>query len=267
MLTFTLSLRQVFEPLHPKHNAAVQELTGFDPRIDHASSFYLRPGGTYPAWDRLLEAVLTGQVRTPWTDAAPVAPSSQGFLIKMIRANLLLGYLYDRFQPQLIYLVRHPCAVVNSRLKIGWTANSQALLRQEELVEDYLRPWIAHIERETDAVGSHALWWAVENLVAQRQLANRPHYRIFYEHLVIDPAQEARRIAGYTGRESKDIPQAVLESRSRTSYRVGADALIAPLLSWKEELSHTDQRRVIDWADRLGVSWYGMDIWPGSLSG
>jgi hypothetical protein len=262
MLSYSLQIQQVFEPLHPKYNVTIRQLTGFDQRLDHISSFYLPAGGRFPAWDRLLAGVLTGQIRNAWTDAVPVVESPQGYLIKMIRASLMLGYLYDHFQPKLIYLVRHPCAVVNSRLKVCWVANAQALLKQEELVEDYLRPWVADIERETDPVGSHALWWAVENMVAQRELSTRPHYRVFYETLMLDTMLEIKRIADYVGLEIYDLSKAMIESPSRTSRRVEADALIAPLLSWQEELTSEDQRRVLDWVDRLGIPWYGMDIWP-----
>ncbi|HSN76677.1 MAG TPA: sulfotransferase [Anaerolineae bacterium] len=262
ILSYSLELQQIFEPLHPRHNATIRQLTSFDPKQDHGSSFYLRIGNPYPDWDRHLAAVLTGQVRNRWTDAVPIVQSPKGYLIKMIRANLMLGYLYDRFQPKLIYLVRHPCAVVNSRLRMGWTADVRALLKQEELVEDYLHPWLVDIEQETDAVGSHALWWAVENLVAQRELANRPHHRIFYEHLMIDPPQEILRAARYVELPAKSVPQVIIERMSRTSHRVEVDAAIAPLVSWKDKLSQEDQSRVLGWANRLGISWYGTEIWP-----
>jgi len=266
MLSIMLRLQQVFEPLHPKHSAEVRRLTGFDPKQDHFRSYYLRASDIDPDWNRLLEAVLTGRARSRWTDAVPTIWSPQGYLIKMIRANLMLGYILDQFQPRLIYLVRHPCAVVHSRLTLGWSANARVLLTQEKLVEDYLQPWVSQIEREEDIVGSHALWWAVENLVAQRELSTRPHYRVFYEHLMLDPMQETKLIAEHVGLPASDIPKAVIENFSRTSHRVGIDTPVARLVSWKEGLSQEDQFRVLDWVNRLGITWYGMEIWPNDSS-
>jgi hypothetical protein len=266
MLSVALQLQQVFEPLHPRYSATARELTGFDPKQDHVSSFYLRPGHPAPEWDRFLAAILTGQKRNAWTDTVPVVAFPQGYLIKLIRANLLLGYLWDRFQPKLIYLVRHPCAVVYSRLRLRWTANTQALLAQEQLVEDYLRPWVADIERETDAVAAHGLVWAAENLVAQRELAQRPHRRVFYERLMIDPWQEIDAIAEFAGRQANTVSQAEIERLSRTTLRPKTDeafaGAIAPLVSWTEQLSPAEQQRILDWADRLGIPWYSKDIWP-----
>jgi len=265
MMSLTLRLQQVFEPLHPKHNAAVRRLTGFDPNQDHA--YYLRASDAYPDWNRLLQAILTGKIRSHWTDAVPTIWFPQGYLIKMIRANLMLGYISDQFHPKLIYLVRHPCAVVHSRLKMGWTTNAGAFLAQENLVEDYLQPWVSQIEREDNVVGSHALGWAIENLVAQRELSTRPHYRIFYEHLIMDTAQETRRITDYVGLKASEIPEGVIEHSSRTSHRFAIQAPVDRLVSWKKGLSQEDQFRVLDWANRLGISWYNMEPMPNDSSG
>lgn len=262
MLSFALQRQQIFEPLHPEYDATVRQLTGFDPHRDRISSFYLRSGSTQPAWHQFLSAVLTGHVRNAWTDAAPAIESPRGLLIKMIRANLMLGYLYDHFQPKIVYLVRHPCAVVNSRLWQRWSVDARLLLKQEELVEDYLRPWVTEIERETDPVGSHALWWGVENLVAQRELAGRPHYRVYFESLMLDPRQGIKRIADYIGSAAGDVPQAMIEKPSWTSSRKGGDALIAPLVSWKAGLAQEQQDRTLVWAYRLGITWYNTEIWP-----
>ncbi|MFN2166915.1 MAG: hypothetical protein ACK2U9_11730, partial [Anaerolineae bacterium] len=171
MLSTAARLQQIFEPLHPRYDPTISSLTGFDARRDHVCSYYLRASGDYPEWHRWWQAVLAGRQRSAWTDAVPTVWFANGYLVKVIRANLMLGYVHDRFQPRLIYLVRHPCAVVQSRLALGWKADVRVLLEQEALVEDYLRPWIAWIENETDPAGAHALWWAVENLVAQSELA------------------------------------------------------------------------------------------------
>ena len=265
MVSLTLRLQQVFEPLHPRYHATVRQLTGFASNQDLA--YYLRASDTYPDWNRLLQAVLTGRIRSHWTDAVPTIWFPQGYLIKMIRANLMLGYISDQFHPKLIYLIRHPCAVVHSRLKMGWTTNPRAFLVQEKLVEDYLQPWVAQIEREENAVGSHALGWAIENLVAQRELSTRPHYRIFYEHLIMDPALEIRRIADSVGLKASEIPEGVIKHASRTSHRFAIRGPVDRLVSWKEELSQEDQLRVLDWANRLGISWYNMEPMPTDSSG
>lgn len=265
MLTLVLRLQQVFEPLHPKHNTEVRRLTGFGP--DPYQSVYLRPSNAYPDWDQVLHAVLTGRMRNSWTDAVPTVWFPKGYLIKSIRANLMLGYISDNFNSKLIYLVRHPCAVIHSRLRVHWDSNPRALLKQERLVEDHLRPWVSRIERETNVVGSQALIWAVENLVAQRDLSLRPHFRIFYEHLVLDPAQEIQRIAQYVGRSARAIPEGVVERSSRTSHQFRIEAPVDRLISWKVGMAQDDQSRILDWVDRLGVAWYSTDTQPNGLSG
>jgi hypothetical protein len=40
----------------------------------------------------------------------------------------------------IILLLRHPCAVVASRLALGWKDNLFETMEQEDLVEDFLLP-------------------------------------------------------------------------------------------------------------------------------
>ena len=72
--------------------------------------------------------------------------SLQIFLIKEIRANLMLGYLYDHFQPKIIYLVRHPCAVTYSRTFMNnFGADVNDILSQEELT---CKDYFASVDRQ-----------------------------------------------------------------------------------------------------------------------
>ena len=40
--------------------------------------------------------------------------------MKIIRGNLLLAWLVRNFEFPVLYLLRHPCAVVASRLRWNW---------------------------------------------------------------------------------------------------------------------------------------------------
>jgi hypothetical protein len=128
---------------------------------------------------------LTGRSRTYWTDTARTSFFPRRYLIKEVRVSLMLGYLHDQFHPRIAYLSRHPCAIVASRIGLGWRLDLNNLLSQEELVEDHLSPWLARIERaRSNPVATHAIWLAVENRVASQHLSTRPHSHAYYEHLM-----------------------------------------------------------------------------------
>lgn len=261
MLAYTLHRQQIFEPLHPRYSPTVRQLTGFT-EADHLASYYLPPQATAPAWQAFFADMLCGRLHTLWTDHVPTVAESFGYLIKIIRGNLLLGYLLEHYQPTLIFLVRHPCAVVHSRLRLGWQLDIQTFLRQEALVEAYLRPWLRQIEAVTDPIQLHAIWWAIENRVAMCQLALRPHQVTFYEHIMLHPAHEVTRLTQTLTQPKQPVPAALIERFSRTTFRKDADSPLVPLVGWKAEFTDEQQTNILSWVHRFGLDWYDTDLMP-----
>jgi hypothetical protein len=253
--------QRIFEPLR---QAARWRPPGTWPSV---RSPYLRPEGEYPGWHALLRDVLTGRCRSYWTDPSRTSFFPDRYLIKEIRANLMLGYIHDHFQPRIIHVLRHPCAVVASRTRLDWRVNLGDLLQQEELLEDELAGLAGDIERaRSDSVASHAIWWAVESHVAGRQLRERPHFRAYYERLVSEPEASLRAMLEWLGLDGDGIDAAKIRRSSRTTWRGGKSQegrhSTATLSTWKKQLSQEEQRVVLDWAYRLGVEDYGEEVLP-----
>jgi hypothetical protein len=226
---------------------------------------YLRPGVEYPEWEDFLYRVLKGQVRSVWTDRLRTSLFPDRFVIKSIRANLMLAFIHENFQPKIIYMLRHPCAVIASRLDLGWQADVMDILKQEPLVEDHLRPWVAAIEEERDNLGAHAIWWAVENAVARRQLVNIPHLALTYEQLCLEPEGHIPEVFSFLGLPMPEFSnlQSVIQRPSKLSIRdVTYTSTVDRLSSWKKQIKSEDQKRILDWAHRLGVTTYSDQIVP-----
>ena len=248
-------VQQIFEPLHPVGVPEVQRLLGWDEsRHPHIRSRYIRPGALCPEWKALLEKILCGEVRNYWTDYDRTAFFPDRYLVKLIRANLMLGFISDEFRPKIIHVVRSPCAVVASRLKYGWHADIRDVLDQEELVTDHLSDHVDDIARENDALGAHAVWWAVENAIAQRDLESRPHLVVYYEVFRKNPKAEMRRIAEFAGLKMREIGATRLERPSRMRERPAELQSQTGVEPRREaQLTAGEQARILDWADRLGV--------------
>ncbi|GAB4403125.1 MAG: hypothetical protein OHK003_30860 [Anaerolineales bacterium] len=263
-------VQQIFEPLFPPWNERVRQITGWDKRDPYIRGIYLRPEEEYPEWEDLWHRILTGKFRNYWTDYKRTSWFPNRFLIKEVRANLMLGWLYRKFQPSILYIMRHPCAVVYSRLAAPqpWHADVQDALRQEKLVEDYLKPWAAEIERETDRLGAHAVWWTVENLVALRQLQGIPHALLFYEDLILHPHEVLENLLPWLGVERIPkkvfdlLPQPSRMSNHTLAYRDAQDRLSR----WQTSLSVEEQMRILVWAERLGVNAYDTQPHPRIIS-
>ena len=254
-------IQQIFEPL--------RELPRWLPvgAPAYPKTCYLRPEGRYPDWDHVLSGVLTGRSRTYWTDTARTSFFPRRYLIKEVRVSLMLGYLHDRFHPRIAYLSRHPCAIVASRIGLGWRLDLNNLLSQEELVEDHLSPWLARIERaRSNPVATHAIWLAVENRVASQHLSTRPHSHAYYEHLLMEPEATLRAILSGLDLGTSRVPENRIKRNSRTTWRQrlakDPNETEYALSNWKRRLSKEDQREVLDWAYRLEVTSYSDESLP-----
>ena len=276
MLAAAPGTQQIFEPLDPRNSEVYRRLMDWPGGLT-PSAFkrqYLRPHAEAPEWAAFWEDVLRGRVRTYLTDYSRTSFFPNRFLVKVIRANMMLGFVAQRFGPRMIFLMRHPAAVVNSmfyRVKATWPADVRDLLSQEALVEDLLRPWVRELEQVRDGFEALAVWWAVENRVALDQLAGREHYLIFYEWLSLRPREEMAGLLRWLGMDEDAVPESLLYRYSRmTSVKQRQsqekDAM-RRLASWQRELTSEEQRIVLTWAERLEVPWYGADVLPGRASG
>ena len=203
--------RQIFEPFHPQK---VEDFRGF------GSKQYLRPGDRREAFLEPARRAVTGELlRSRWTDRGG-APGAGRRLVKDIRANLLLGWLAENFPGMpIVLLMRHPCAVVSSRLALGWRDNLAETMAQRDLVEDHLLPVEGRILSARDPFERHLFLWCIDNHVPLRQFSPGGIHLCFYEKLLLDPEPELRRLFAFLGREFDDGILGKLERPSSTSRR------------------------------------------------
>ena len=202
--------RQIFEPFHP---GKVGDFRGF------GSKQYLRPGDRREEFLEPARRALTGELRSGWTDRGG-APGSGRRLVKDIRANLLLGWLAENFPGMpIVLLMRHPCAVVSSRLALGWRDNLEEAMGQRELVEDHLLPIEGRIRSARDPFERHLFLWCIDNHVPLRQFSPGGVHLCFYENLLLDTEPELRRLFAFLGRDFDDGVLGKLERPSFTSRR------------------------------------------------
>jgi hypothetical protein len=181
--------RFVFEPFHP---GKVRILRHFRRKQ------YLRPGDRREEYLGPARTVLTGELRSLWTDRFNKKFVARRRLIKDIRANLLLGWMHANFPGMpIVLLLRHPCGVVASRLALGWRDVLSETMEQEELVEDFLLPMEAEIRAARGGFERHLFSWCVENYVPLRQFEPGEIHLAFYEDFLVRPDQELRRLFAF----------------------------------------------------------------------
>lgn len=186
IINHTHPYRDIFEPLHP---GRIKRLSGWPvmrylPSDDNAADTIAQQQANAQDGE-LLRDMLAGKFRSRWTDAYNRKSLAKQRLIKVIRANLLLGWIHQHCpEVKLLLAMRHPCAVVHSRVKLGWDTHLDELLAQPQLMRDHLEPYretIERAERSNDPWLRHLTMWCIENAVPLRQLKPGQAHVLFYE--------------------------------------------------------------------------------------
>jgi hypothetical protein len=209
------ALRTVFEPLHPT-------------AIPAAAPFayqYVPAHVTNPALQRFMDGACRGELKSAWSDyrvrsdrlrpsiSALTSPQrlrelrrrwtmlwqhyrqyrharrSPTLLVKCIRANLMLGWLCRHLNARVVLLLRHPGAVVESRLRLGgedWAPEHllDYYRRDEHLVAALPAGCRDLLSESLSPLEQLALLWCIENELPLREAPSEGVHVVCYEHLL-----------------------------------------------------------------------------------
>jgi Sulfotransferase family len=227
--------RYVFEPFNPARVSAFGHFR---------SKQYLRPDDARGAYLEPARLALSGALRDPWTDRFNATFVARRRLIKDIRANLLLFWMRANFPGMpIVLLLRHPCAVVASRLALGWKDNLDETMAQEDLVEDFLLPMEAEIRAARDDFERHLFLWCIDNYVPLRQFARGEIHLAFYEDLLENPEDGLRSLFGFLGEDLDDRVYARLGRPSPLSRR---DATPPSVDGWRAHVGARQLEKALE---------------------
>ncbi len=277
LLGASLKYRKVFEPLHPLNVKGAQNFY----------YLYVRPEEDRPDLESFMKKALTGKINTPWTNEMGIVKDVKTFLkmllkihkwrwwapnriMKIIRGNLMLGWLEKTFGCKIVFIMRHPCAVIESQKRIGWEKDREAelirVVSQVKLIEDYLQPFQRDIERIVK-VGDYweksALLWSIENMVPLKQMkAGHLHaLLIFYENLILNPREEAAKIEKYTGIKKINL-SALLHPSSTADKRTFSTSKKKMLAKWKDRLLDEEASKILSIVKKMEIPIYDYDLLP-----
>ncbi len=215
VIAASFRLRPIFEPLHP----------GAVPAASPYAWKCVTRGQEPPGMEEFFRQIFSGQVSGLWTDIRlhreELFPDrhyfseagslklllykwayavkqygsylrtrkNQHIIVKFIRANLLLGWLAEHFDAKILLLVRHPGAVVESKLRIGgviWDPEPVLrLYRRDDCIlslgDGRYRELLS---RPLTRAQGLALLWCIENQTPIAEAAQNGYLVVHYENLV-----------------------------------------------------------------------------------
>ena len=284
-------LRAVFEPLHPAlvRNAG---LTYLD---------YREPDDEDPDLRAYLERYISGDFHSLWADYRFVPTSlwfrphenlsvdslrrvfrSQrravrnvlsyrkqrrfaGRVVKLVRASMMLSWLQRTFNARMVYIVRHPVAVVMSKLRAPYAWNCRSMLGRYK--ED--RRWMQALDKDfsnllTDNLSdteAHTLQWSIEVQVALQQARAAGIPVVSYEQLVENSDNQWPRI--WNALELEKSPDVELVSApSQQAWGESArsaDAVRMKYMAWMSRCDAETLASVERILDATGMRLYSVN--------
>lgn len=191
-------------------------------------------------------------------------------LIKDPFAVFSSPWFAERLGCSVVVTIRHPAAVVASRLRMGWRFPVNEFLEQRELMTDWLEPLRGELEeasRSDDPLLQGAvLWKAIYHVVSQYAERSPSCTIVRHEDLARSPEGAYRELYATLGLEftphaSKTV---IASTRPRrwvlraSPYSVVRDSRRSASL-WKDELSNREIERIWSLTHTVAMQWYDAD--------
>lgn len=222
---------------------------------------YIRPDNHQDKYLKPARIILNGNIRNKWIDHFNKTVITNRRIVKDIRANLFLKWIKNNFpEIPMIYIIRHPCAVANSKIKLGWEEDMDHYFLQKNLMEDFLEPFRDRIMSISDEFEKNILIWSIENYVILKQFRKEEILFVFYESLCLNTQKEISRIFTFLGKKAPDNVSSISSKPSALSRSFSAINNGSNLInSWKNTITkeQIQQSRVI-------TSLFGLDKIYGS---
>jgi hypothetical protein len=254
----------LFEPLHlwRKPPLSGLHLCGYQPIPEHAD---------WPEARAAFDAIFRGRFVNDWTGHQSSVLAfllAKRMLVKMVRATAMLPWLIRnfRFLNRPVLLVRHPLAVVASQLRFGFARDGFRGFRIPDCPfnEHFLKhkDFLSELRTAEEGLAAH---WCLANQVPLSSPDNgRAWTTVYYEHLLLDPERELRRIFDAW---ELPLPRHLLNRvRVPSAKTVDSRFLSKParqLDKWKLAFSDEQLERLIAVLDHFGYpGGYGLDPMP-----
>lgn len=285
MLSAAATVAYLHEPFHPREGPAI-----LDADIDRWFAYApdLDEERLRRAYDRLLQlryplAAGLRDVSRPRHLGRALRDGGR-FLLHRIFADRILvkdpisalssAWIADRFDIQVVVLVRHPAAFAHSLTRRRWDFPFNDLLAQPHLMQDHLEPFRSDLERFSrepqPIVEQAALLWSVLYHVLSRHIDRHPGWIVVrHEDLAIDPVAGFSSLHRKLGLVFSDASRQTVVAHSHPENPV--DAREEPqeirreshrvVGRWREEMDPEAIAVIRDRTGKLAFQWYGDESW------
>lgn len=261
ILSEIYAYRILFEPFYSLHIQVDGINDFFHHRfIDNGESKY----------NKDIEFVLKGKYKMKYRN--PLFRTYKGRIVKDICANLFLHIIHE-IMPRLpiIFIVRHPCSVVLSRLKkrewsSEWGLHADIFNNQKLLIDKFFNGRIYKPQNELE---DHIITYCFENFYPLKVLKGCDYiYQIYYESLLLDFENQMTKLVDYIEAFSNQRAKVKsIKSILGTTSLANPNNLelilqkpIEHVEQWKKSLKGKDIQKILNILDDFELGFVDKDI-------
>ena len=230
---------------------------------------YVRPDENDSFFESCLESSFKGLItyRSNWLKQRPYRRLLPGYrvVIKEVASLMSLEWVYKSYQPKVLVVVRHPCAVALSEINKGTPVERpiMEMLRQTDLLEDHLKPYISIMKSAKRPYEIYGAVWGARNRVIANLIPHYPEWKvIFYEDLCKNPLVCFYELfdhfnLNWGSKVKKFINRTTTEEELGT-YSV-SKVTDKQINKWKKEMSRSEIEQVRSFVEPFNLSFYSLE--------
>lgn len=198
-------------------------------------------------------------------------------LLKDPMAFFSAEWLAERFDMQVVMVIRHPAAFVSSIKKLKWHHPFSHFLEQPALMRGMLHPFEDEIKQyacKEQALLDQAilLWKLIHHTMLQYRKARPEWIFVRHEDIARDPVSEFRQLYHQLSLEFTPQVEGVIESfsssrnPSETDAPVGSEEILmrdsaSSIWNWKKRLSPSEIEKIRCHVEGISSAFYSAEEW------
>jgi len=177
------------------------------------------------------------------------------------------SWLADRFDMDVVVLIRHPAAFAGSLKAANWPHPFRHFLEQEPLLERYLSGFREEIEKQVSAPGDIVeqailLWNLIHHTIREYESEHANWHFVRHEDLSRDPVAGYRDLYRELQLEfSTAIEKQITEHSSASRPELLKRDSKSNISAWKKRLTEGEIVRVHEGTRVIARHYYGEDSW------
>ena len=230
---------------------------------------YIRSDENDPYFERCLDTAFKGLMsyRSDWLKQRAYRRLLPGYrvVVKEVASFMSLEWVCKRYDPDVLVVFRHPCAVALSEKNKKTPIESpiMEMIKQAALVDDHLKPYEEVFEKAKTPFEIYGAVWAARNRVIVDLMPHYPEWKIlFYEDLCRNPLDCFQELfdrfnLDWSDKVEKFIKQTTTEHEPGT-YSISRVSE-QQLNKWKSVLTKSEIDQIRSFVEPFNLPFYNQD--------